>query len=168
MRCRFASLLAVIFLTATAHAEPQLASISVSATLPPSRTLKVRTTAYTHTEADHLEHGIKTSSGTTLRAELDYTSAAADWSRFPVGTIFYIKGSPTLYVVDDYGRALAGTDTIDIYRPTKSAMNEWGVRKVDIEILSFGSVERSLELLARRQHYPHCRKMYDALKALAK
>jgi len=102
------------------------------------RKMFVRTTAYTHTESDHLEYGNKNAIGTTLQCRKDYTSAAADWSRFPLGTKFRIVGDPTVYVVDDCGGALWGTSTIDIYKPSMSAMHAWGTRHVEIEILDFG------------------------------
>ncbi len=62
-------------------------------------------------------------------------SAAADWSRYPLGTKFRMVGQPHVYVIDDYGSALVGTDTIDIYKPNLTMMKEWGVREIDIEIL---------------------------------
>jgi 3D (Asp-Asp-Asp) domain-containing protein len=105
---------------------------------PGLRTLnvcQVRTTAYTHDEADHLVYGRSTAIGTTLRCSQTYNSAAADWSRFPLGTKFQIVGEPTVYVIDDCGGALYGTNTIDIYRPSFSAMNAWGTRFVQIKIL---------------------------------
>jgi len=76
-----------------------------------------------------------TAIGTTLRCSRDYTSAAADWSRFPLGTKFQIVGEPTVYVIDDCGGALYGTNTIDIYRPNLAAMHAWGTRHVQIKIL---------------------------------
>lgn len=123
----------------------------------------VRTTAYTHSEADHIKYGRKAATGTTLRNTRSYTSAAADWSRFPVGTTFRIKGSSTNYVIDDYGSALVGTDTIDLYHPSMSSMNRWGVRHVDIEITKFGDYERSREILAQRTKYRHCRTMLASI-----
>jgi len=96
---------------------------------------EVRTTAYTHEEADHQPYGRSTAIGTTLRCSRDYTSAAADWSRFPLGTKFQIVGEPTVYVIDDCGGALYGTNTIDIYRPNLAAMHAWGTRHVQIKIL---------------------------------
>ena len=66
----------------------------------------VRTTAYTCSEDDHLIYGDKNATGTTLRYTDRVRSAAADWSFYPVGTTFRIKGLPYLYVVDDYGSAL--------------------------------------------------------------
>tara|TARA_R110002096_G_scaffold376724_7_gene570490 strand:- start:5549 stop:6346 length:798 start_codon:yes stop_codon:yes gene_type:complete len=125
--------------------------------------LSVRTTAYTHSESDHLVYGRKTAIGSTLRSTQSYTSAAADWSRFPIGTTFKIEGEPTTYVVDDYGSALVGTNTIDIYRPSRSSMNRWGVRNVSIKILKVGCFERSKNHLAKVTGYWHTRAMYKAL-----
>ena len=128
-----------------------------------SQTFQVRTTAYTHTEDDHLVYGRSTASGTTLRAGARYTSAAADWSRFPLGTTFRIKGdkSGTIYVIDDYGIALVGTSTIDIYCPTKEAMNRWGVRHIEIEILETGDIERSRRILASRKKWRFVNAMHS-------
>lgn len=126
---------------------------------------QIRTTAYTHTEDDHKAWGRKTALGTLLRCTQDYNSAAADWSRFPVGTVFKIKGESTTYVVDDYGSALVGSDTIDIYRPSIGSMNNWGVRHVDIEIIKNGCFKRSKEILEDRQHVVHCAEMYRNISA---
>ena len=46
-------------------------------------------------------------------------SAAADWSRFPLGTRFQIVGTQDRYVIDDYGGALVGTNTIDLYKTSR-------------------------------------------------
>ncbi|MBL9151121.1 MAG: hypothetical protein JNK37_01480 [Verrucomicrobiales bacterium] len=124
---------------------------------------EVRTTAYTHTEADHIEYGRKTAAGTTLRYGKGYSSAAADWSKYPLGTKFKIEGMDTTFVVDDYGRALVGTETIDIYKPSRSAMNNWGVRHVDIQVLEMGDFEKSREILAGRTKYAHVRQMLAAI-----
>ncbi len=118
--------------------------------------MRVRTTAYTHTEADHLKYGNKTALGTVLRYTPEYHSAAADWSFFPLGTKFRIKGYNRIFVVDDYGKALVGKPTIDIYFTTKKWMNNWGVRHVDIEVIEFGSFHESRKILAGRGTYPHC------------
>ncbi len=126
-------------------------------------TLDVRTTAYTHSESDHLAYGRKTAVGSTLRSSTGYTSAAADWSRFPLGTTFEIVGEPTTYVIDDYGSALVGTNTIDIYRPSRASMNRWGVRHVKIKILKVGCFDSSRNHLAKATDYWHCRAMYVAL-----
>jgi 3D (Asp-Asp-Asp) domain-containing protein len=122
----------------------------------------VRTTAYTHTESDHLEYGRKTAVGTTLKSG-GLNSAAADWSVYPVGTKFKIAGNDTVYEIDDYGSALVGTETIDIYRPSRSSMNAWGVKYVDIEIVEEGCIETSIEILRQRTRYAHCRAMLARL-----
>lgn len=123
------------------------------------RTRLVRTTAYTCSESDHIVYGDKNATGTQLRYTDRVRSAAADWSFYPVGTVFRIKGLPYLYVVDDYGSALTGTGTIDIYKPSKDVMNVWGRRNVEITVVQWGSFPRSAEILAQRGSYWHCRQM---------
>ena len=119
----------------------------------------VRTTAYTCSEDDHLIYGSMNATGTRLRYNNRVRSAAADWSFYPVGTTFRIKGLPYLYVIDDYGSALTGTGTIDIYKPNKDVMNLWGRRNVEVTIVQWGSFTRSAELLSQRQKFAHCRQM---------
>ena len=125
--------------------------------------IRVRTTAYTHNESDHLKYGRKTALGTRLRFG-KVRSAAADWSRYPVGTQFRIKDQPgILYEVDDYGGALVGTGTIDLYKPTFSAMNRWGVRHIDIEVVKWGSFAKSLHILKSRTRFSHIRRMVASI-----
>ncbi|RPJ33864.1 MAG: hypothetical protein EHM17_08790 [Verrucomicrobiaceae bacterium] len=119
----------------------------------------VRTTAYTCSEDDHLVYGSKNATGTPLRYTNRVRSAAADWSFYPVGTTFRIKGLPYLYVVDDYGSALTGTGTVDIYKPNKETMNLWGRRNVELQIVQWGSFNRSAEILSQRTKFDHCRQM---------
>jgi 3D (Asp-Asp-Asp) domain-containing protein len=123
------------------------------------RTRVVRTTAYTCSEDDHLIYGSKNAAGTMLRYTNNVRSAAADWSFYPVGTTFRIKGLPYLYVVDDYGSALTGTGTVDLYKPNKDVMNLWGRRNVELTIVQWGSFNRSAEILSARTKFPHCRQM---------
>jgi len=124
-------------------------------------TKKVRTTAYTHTEAG----GRKNALGTRL-ASGNVKSAAADWSRFPVGTKFQIVMTGEVYQVDDYGSALIGTETIDLYKPSRMTMNNWGVRFVDIKILEWGSSEKSIALLQPRMRNAHVREMVASLQKM--
>lgn len=119
----------------------------------------VRTTAYTCSEDDHLQYGSKNATGTALRFSDKVRSVAADWSFYPVGTVFRIKGLSQLYVVDDYGSALTGTGTLDLYHPCKGTMNGWGRRNVEISVVQWGSFKRSAEILSSRTAYPHCRQM---------
>lgn len=129
------------------------------------RTRAVRTTAYTHSESDHLVYGRKNAIGTNLKYTTTVRSAAADWSFYPLGTKFRVKGQPYLYVVDDYGSALTGTGTIDIYQPSKQLMRKWGRRYIEITIVQWGSAERSLAVLKGRSRYSHCRRMLVALES---
>ncbi len=132
----------------------------------PVRLENVRTTAYTHTESDHMRYGRKNAIGTQLRLDKNYSSAAADWSIFPLGTKFKMDGYGKTYVIDDYGSALVGKPTIDIYHPSKRAMNNWGVRHVDIEIIEFGDYEKSREILEERKKWRHCRAMLSAINKM--
>jgi 3D (Asp-Asp-Asp) domain-containing protein len=180
----------------------------------------VRTTAYTHTESDHLPYGnhnalggkLHAATGAIRRAEYtpravpvsedvaDYRrasysgpalekfslketkttklvktkhgtkkvvvtskpqigSAAADWSRWPAGTVFRLISTGQVYRIDDYGWALAGRNTIDLYMPSRSSMNSWGAREENIQILQWGSTNESLRLLQAHQGYRHIRRM---------
>jgi 3D (Asp-Asp-Asp) domain-containing protein len=181
----------------------------------------VRTTAYTHTESDHLPYGnhnalggkLHAATGAVRRAEYtpraipvsgddaaDYRrasysgpalekfslketkttklvktkhgtkkvvvthkpqigSAAADWSRWPVGTVFRLISTGQVYRVDDYGWALAGRNTIDLYMPSRREMNSWGAREENIQILQWGNPNESLRLLQAHQGYRHIRRM---------
>jgi 3D (Asp-Asp-Asp) domain-containing protein len=180
----------------------------------------VRTTAYTHTESDHLPYGNKNALGGRLHAatgavrRAEYTpravpanedvadyrrasysgpalekfslketkttkmvktkkgykkvvvtskpqigSAAADWSRWPVGTVFRLISTGQVYRVDDYGWALAGRNTIDLYMSSRHEMNSWGAREENIQILQWGSTSESLKLLQGHQGYRHIRRM---------
>lgn len=123
-----------------------------------TRITSVRTTAYTHGESDHIIYGAKTAVGTQLKYG-NVRSAAADWSVYPVGTIFQIEGLPYVYQVDDYGSALVGTNTIDLYKPDKATMNAWGVRNVNIRVIKWGSFSKSLSIMKERTGYEHIRRM---------
>jgi 3D (Asp-Asp-Asp) domain-containing protein len=129
-----------------------------------ARTRYLRATAYSHMEKEPGAPGRKNAEGTILKYG-STRSAAADWSRLPLGTKFKVVGQPAItYVVDDYGSALAGTNTIDFFYPTLRAMKNWGTRNVTIQIIQMGCFERSAKLLSGRKHAAHCRKMYYAIK----
>jgi 3D (Asp-Asp-Asp) domain-containing protein len=125
------------------------------------RVQRVRTTAYTHTERGG--GGPRNALGKRLSAH-HVKSAASDWSRFPLGTHFRIADTNEEYVIDDYGTALIGTDTIDLYKANGVAMRRWGVRHVDIAILKWGSEEESLKVLAPRRKHRCARQMVAALE----
>jgi len=120
----------------------------------------VRTTAYTHLEGGS---GRRNALGEYLSGR-HVLSAASDWSRYPLGTRFRIAETNEEYVIDDYGNALIGTDTIDLYKPSWLEMKQWGVRHVNIDILQWGSEEQSLKVLAPRCKHSCVRKMVAALE----
>jgi len=122
-----------------------------------SKRMYVRTTAYHHSEPG----GRVTAVGGYLRP---VHSAAADWSWLPAGTKFRIVETGDEYVVEDYGSALIGKFTIDLYKSTRAAMNAWGVRFVHIDIIEMVSYPVSLAVLLPRQKYAHVRAMVAGLK----
>jgi 3D (Asp-Asp-Asp) domain-containing protein len=86
-------------------------------------------------------------------------SAAADWSRWPAGTTFRLLSTGQVYRIEDYGWALSGRNTIDLYMPNQREMNSWGTRDEPIQILYWGESTDSLQLLLPRQRYKHIRRM---------
>lgn len=123
------------------------------------RMRQVRTTAYTRAERGGRHNAL----GSYLSGR-HVMSAAADWSRFPLGTRFRIVDTKEEYMIDDYGTALIGTNTIDLYKPTRLQMKRWGVRNVDIDILQWGSDEQSLKVLGPRAKHRTVRQMIAALQ----
>lgn len=125
--------------------------------------MSVRTTAYTHTEADHTQYSNRNALGECLKCGPIH-SAAADWSRWPAGSMFRIRETGEIYQVDDYGWALSGTNTIDLYKPSREGMNAWGVRRVTIENLRWGDPRQSLGILRPRSQYRHIKRMVHQLE----
>lgn len=169
---RFFALAAAAFLCACATEQPQhqgtvtqregvktglATKPTQSITTSAAKHMYVRTTAYHHSEPG----GRVTAVGGYLRP---VHSAAADWSWLPAGTKFRIVETGDEYVVEDYGRALIGKYTIDLYKSTREAMNAWGVRYVHIDITEMGSYPVSLAVLTPRQKYAHVRAMVAGLK----
>lgn len=105
---------------------------------------------------------VKTKHGTkkvVVTTKPQIGSAAADWSRWPAGTVFRLISTGQVYRVEDYGWALAGRNTIDLYMPSRGSMNSWGAREENIQILRWGDPEESLRLLQAHQGYRHIRRM---------
>src|SRR5437762_3165196 len=125
------------------------------------RMQRVRTTAYTHSERGG--GGPRNALGKRLSGQ-HVMSAASDWSRFPLGTHFRIADTNEEYIIDDYGTALIGTDTIDLYKPSRLDMHRWGVRRVDIDVLQWGSEEESLKVLTPRTKHRCVRQMVTSLQ----
>jgi hypothetical protein len=78
--------------------------------------------------------------------------------------MFRIRATGEIYEVDDYGFALSGVNTIDLYKPTKRAMREWGARRVTIEILKWGDPWASYRKMVRVRAYRHIRRMMNEIK----
>jgi 3D (Asp-Asp-Asp) domain-containing protein len=128
-----------------------------------SQFMKVRTTAYNDKESDHLPYSNSSAVGTALGSGI-IRSAAADWARWPAGTRFLVLATGQLYQIDDYGWALSGRNTIDLYCPSAMEMSQWGVRRVTIEILEWGDPWKSYHLLKPRQDHPHVRRMLSEIQ----
>jgi 3D (Asp-Asp-Asp) domain-containing protein len=125
----------------------------------PRRLQHVRTTAYSRGEDGGRRNAVD-----SRLARGKCCSAASDWSRFPLGTRFKIVGTRDEYIIDDYGTALVGTNTIDLYKQSRLEMKRWGVRHVDIDILEWGSDEKSLKVLTPRAKHRSVRQMVVALQ----
>ena len=95
-------------------------------------------------------------------------SAAADWSRWPAGTVFRLLSTGQNYRVEDYGWALSGRNTIDLYMANQREMNNWGARHETIEILKWGDPGESLQFLRRHQDYRHIKRMVLELEGREK
>ena len=86
-------------------------------------------------------------------------SAAADWSRWPMGTTFRLLSTGQMYRVEDYGWALSGRNTIDLYMANQRDMNAWGARQEPIQVLHWGDPQESLQFLRGHQDYKHIKRM---------
>lgn len=154
LRLAFVSLAGLIL--ASCATAPQPGAIQTGT----RRINHVRTTAYCGNEGGS---GKRNATGEYLSGRL-VRSAASDWSRFPLGTRFRVVGSPEEYMIDDYGGALIGTDTIDLHKSSRAEVRTWGTRHVDIDVLQWGSREQSLKVLRPRKGSRSVRRMIAALE----
>lgn len=129
------------------------------ATLQPFSLEETRTTtrATTKTRITKATHGVKRAIAVAKPPPIG--SAAADWSRWPVGTTFRLLSTGQMYRVDDYGWALSGRNTIDLYMANRRDMNSWGARQETIQILQWGDPQQSLQFLQSHQDYRHIKRM---------
>ena len=86
-------------------------------------------------------------------------SAAADWARWPMGTTFRLLSTGQMYRVEDYGWALSGRNTIDLYMSNRRDMNTWGARQEPIQILHWGDPQQSLQVLQSHSEHKHIKRM---------
>ena len=131
-------------------AEPEVRRASYSPRLQPFSMSERRTTTTIRTRAGR--------SGSAPPVPV-IGSAAADWSRWPAGTTFRLLSTGQMYRVDDYGWALSGRNTIDLYMATQREMNSWGAREETIQVLQWGDPAESLRFLAPHQDYKHIKRM---------
>jgi 3D (Asp-Asp-Asp) domain-containing protein len=123
--------------------------------------LTVRTTAYTQSEAGGVKNAVD---GRLHFGGGGEYSAASDWSWLPLGTRFKLLSTGHDYVIEDYGSALVGKQTIDLFFPDRKSVRGWGVRHEDIQILEWGSEAMSLKLLAPRCRNGHVAVMVAQLR----
>jgi 3D (Asp-Asp-Asp) domain-containing protein len=132
-------------------AETEVRRASYSPKLQPFSMSERRTTKTTRTR--------KGRSTSSAKARLIPGSAAADWSRWPAGTVFRLLSTGQTYRVEDYGWALSGRNTIDLYMANQREMNSWGAREEIIQILQWGDPQESLRFLRSHQNYKHIKRM---------
>jgi 3D (Asp-Asp-Asp) domain-containing protein len=125
---------------------------------PPKHPSQGNRRAKTHRRNPHRGH-TKSRDSRPESVQIQWNSAAADWSRWPAGTLFRLTSNGQFFRVDDYGWALAGRNTIDLCMPSKRAMNLWGVRQETIQILRWGDPAVSHHILCPRRKYKHVRRM---------
>jgi 3D (Asp-Asp-Asp) domain-containing protein len=116
-----------------------------------------RTVTRTTKRATKTTRGVKRAVAVSRPPQIG--SAAADWSRWPAGTSFRLLSTGQIYRVEDYGWALAGRNTIDLYMPNRREMNSWGARQETIEVLRWGDPQESLQFLRSHQSYRHIKRM---------
>lgn len=93
-------------------------------------------------------------------------SCAANWSKYPPGTKFQIDGK--YYEVHDYGSFVTDYPfRIDIYVPSKQAVNNWGLKKKDITVVKMWDFEKARKILSEpaRKKFPFVRNMLANLPA---
>ena len=132
----------------TASYSPQLQPFSMEET----RTVTRRTNRVTRTTRN-VKRAVAVSKSPRIG------SAAADWSRWPAGTSFRLLSTGQVYRVEDYGWALSGRNTIDLYMPNQREMNAWGARPETIQIIQWGDPQESLRFLRSHQDYKHIKRM---------
>ncbi len=76
-----------------------------------------------------------------------------------MGTTFRLLSTGQVYRVEDYGWALSGRNTIDLYMANQRDMNTWGARQEPIQILGWGDPQQSLQFLQSHTDYKHIKRM---------
>jgi 3D (Asp-Asp-Asp) domain-containing protein len=134
--------------------DPKLQPFSMQETRKATRVTTTTTTRVTKTATTR---GAKRAVAVSKPPKIG--SAAADWSRWPMGTTFRLLSTGQMYRVEDYGWALAGRNTIDLYMANQRDMNSWGARQEPIQVLQWGDREQSLQFLRSHTDYKHIKRM---------
>jgi len=132
-------------------------NVSDSPPLQPFSMAERRTVMRTTKRAAKTDRSVKRAVAVSRPPQIG--SAAADWSRWPAGTVFRLLSTGQNYRVEDYGWALSGRNTIDLYMANQHEMNSWGAREEAIEVVHWGDPQESLEFLRRHQDYRHIKRM---------
>jgi len=110
---------------------------------------KVTVTSYAGASSDPNEP-LVTARGTRYRSGA-ISSAAADWSRWPAGTLFRVLATGDLYEVDDFTDDIVGRNAILLYRPPVARLPDPGSHYMTIEILRWGSPNASASMLKQNK-----------------
>jgi 3D (Asp-Asp-Asp) domain-containing protein len=161
---RAAVVLAAALLPACSTADASRQAAATAPSKKPAKIVPVVATAYGASAKCNSIWAGKNAIGGRLKSG-QVTSAAADWSRFPVGTKFRVKETGRVYVVDDYGSAMVGKDKVDLFKTNYRDVYRWGVRNVQLEIIEWGSFEKSLTILKPRSRSRHVKSMVQSLEA---
>jgi 3D (Asp-Asp-Asp) domain-containing protein len=139
------------------RAVPVDENASYSPKLQPFSMEEKRTVARTTKGPTKASHNVKRAVVVSRPPQIG--SAAADWSRWPAGTVFRLLSTGQNYRVEDYGWALSGRNTIDLYMANQREMNSWGAREEAIQVLQWGDPQESLQFLQSHQNYRHIKRM---------
>jgi 3D (Asp-Asp-Asp) domain-containing protein len=140
-----------------AYEVPRAVPVDETPQLQPFTMEETRTVTRTTKRVTKTTRSVKRTVAVAKRPQIG--SAAADWSRWPAGTAFRLLSTGQIYRVEDYGWALSGRNTIDLYMPNQREMNAWGARQEAIQILQWGDPQESLQFLRRHQDYRHIKRM---------
>lgn len=92
------------------------------------------------------------------------SSAAADWSRWPAGTLFRVLATGELYEIDDFTDDVVGKNQILLYKPALARPAVDSTHFVTIEVLRWGSPKSSAAIL-ENQRSSTSRKILAELKS---
>jgi 3D (Asp-Asp-Asp) domain-containing protein len=139
------------------RAKPVDESSSYSPSLQPFSMEETRTVTRTTKRGTKTTRSVRRAVAVSRPPQIG--SAAADWSRWPAGTVLRLLSTGQNYRVEDYGWALSGRNTIDLYMANQREMNSWGARQETIQVLKWGDPQESLQFLRSHQNYKHIKRM---------